>query len=122
MVEGFAMFDRLWPASLVRALKSSMVSPGLFSGGSSDLDFSNSFPISLIRPARIFVARRRLWLDLLRLGLSRHRLLGRRLQAERRWRRGLRPAGFGSDRQHGCNEAHGRKLRAEWFEHGANLA
>jgi hypothetical protein len=50
MVEGFAMFDRLWPASLVRALKSSMVSLGLFSGGSSDLDFSNSFPISLIRP------------------------------------------------------------------------
>jgi hypothetical protein len=50
MVEGLAMFDRLWPASLVRALKSSMVSLGLFSGGSSDLDFSNSFPISLIRP------------------------------------------------------------------------
>ncbi len=50
MVEGFAMVDRLWPASLVRALRSSMVSLGLFSGGSSDLDFSNSFPISLIRP------------------------------------------------------------------------
>ena len=44
------MFDRFWPASLVRALKSSMVSLGLFSGGSSDLDFSNSLPISLIRP------------------------------------------------------------------------
>jgi len=44
------MFDRASPASLARALKSSMASPGLFSGGSSDLDFSNSFPISLIRP------------------------------------------------------------------------
>jgi hypothetical protein len=32
MVEGRAMFDRLWPASLARALKSSMVSLGLFSG------------------------------------------------------------------------------------------
>jgi hypothetical protein len=50
MVEGLAISDRLWPASLVRALKSSIVSLGLFSGGSSDLDFSNSFPISLIRP------------------------------------------------------------------------
>ena len=106
------MFDRLWPASLVRALKSSMVSLGLFSGGSSDLDFSNSFPISLIRPG--FSSRgggERF--DLLRLGLSRHRLLGRRLQAERGRRRGLRPGGFGSGRQHGCNEARGRKLRAE---------
>ena len=58
MVDGFAMLDRLWPASLVRALRSSIVSLGLFSGGSSDLDFSNSLPISLIRPG-IFVARRR---------------------------------------------------------------
>ena len=48
--DGLAMFDRLWPASLARALRSSMVSPGLFSVGSIDLDFSNSFPISLISP------------------------------------------------------------------------
>src|SRR6478672_4652376 len=98
MVEGFAMFDRLWPASLVRALKSSMASLGLFSGGSSDLDLSNSLPISLIRRG----------FDLLRLGLSRQGLLGRRLQAERGWRCSLRPADFGSGRQHECNEARSR--------------
>ena len=45
-----AMFDRLSPASLARALKSSMASPGLFRGGRIDLDFSQSFSISLIRP------------------------------------------------------------------------
>src|SRR5947209_9320381 len=54
MVDGFAMLVRLSPASfaasLARALRSSMVSPGLLIVGSNDFDFSNSFPISLIRP------------------------------------------------------------------------
>jgi len=51
--DGRAMFDRLSPAPLARPLRSSDVSPGLFRGGSNDLDFSHSFPISSIRP-RIF--------------------------------------------------------------------
>src|SRR6266566_5692748 len=50
MVDGLARFDRLSPASLARALRSSMVSPGLLIFGRIDSDFSNSLPISLIRP------------------------------------------------------------------------
>src|SRR5882757_213389 len=50
MIDGLAMLVRLSPASLARALRSSMVSPGLLIVGSNDFDFSNSFPISLIRP------------------------------------------------------------------------
>src|SRR5207302_7127428 len=50
MVDGLARFDRLSPASLARALRSSMVSLGLFIFGRIESDFSNSLPISLIRP------------------------------------------------------------------------
>src|SRR5260370_38752063 len=48
--DGLARRVRLSPASLVCALKSSMVSCGLFRGGKIDRDFSNSFPISLNKP------------------------------------------------------------------------
>ena len=47
---GLASRDSASPASLARALRSSMVSPGVFSGGKIDSDFSNSLPISLMRP------------------------------------------------------------------------
>src|SRR5256885_15742587 len=50
MVDGLARFDRLSPASLARALRSSMVSLGLFIFGRIESDFSNSLPTSLIRP------------------------------------------------------------------------
>jgi hypothetical protein len=49
-MEGLARRDRVSPASFARAFKSSMVSLGLFSVGRIDSDFSNIFPISLIRP------------------------------------------------------------------------
>src|SRR6059058_2125987 len=53
IVDGFNR-DRLSPASLAaslaRALRSSSASPGLFRVGSIDLDFSNNFPSSFIRP------------------------------------------------------------------------
>src|SRR5712671_3887596 len=48
--DGLARRVRLSPASLVCALKSSMVSCGLFRGGKIDRDFSNNFPISLNKP------------------------------------------------------------------------
>src|SRR5580698_8692572 len=48
--DGLARRDRLSPASLARALRSSMVSLGLLMGGRIDKDFSNNFPISLSRP------------------------------------------------------------------------
>ena len=48
-------------------------------------------------------------LDLLRRGLRWHRLLRRRLQAERRLGRGLRPAGRGDERQHRQREPARRK-------------
>src|SRR4030081_1211496 len=44
------MFGRLSAALLARAWRSPMVSPGLFICGRIESDFSNSFPISLIRP------------------------------------------------------------------------
>src|SRR5271169_425313 len=50
MVEGLARFDKLSPASLARALRSSMVSLGLFIFGRIDNDLSNSLPISWSRP------------------------------------------------------------------------
>src|SRR5437588_12810391 len=50
MVDGLARFDKLSPASLARALRSSMVSLGLFIFGRIESDFSNSLPTSLIRP------------------------------------------------------------------------
>jgi hypothetical protein len=109
MVEGFAMFDQLWPASLVRALRSSMASLGLFSGGGS-IWFLEQLA-DLVDQARILVARR-----LSRLGLGRHRLLGRRLQAERRLGRGLRPGGAGAGRQHRHAKAEARELRPEEIE------
>src|ERR1700753_2652311 len=54
MEAGLARRDRLSPASLAaslaRALRSSMVSLGLFSAGRIDSDFSSALPISLSRP------------------------------------------------------------------------
>lgn len=50
MLDGLARRDKVSAASLARALKSSMVSDGLFSVGKIDRDFSNIFPISLKRP------------------------------------------------------------------------
>ena len=80
---------------------------GLFRVGSIDLDFSHSFPISLIRPGFSGCAgcaeRRRSFDSAAARAAGRgpigHRLLGRRLHAERRRRRRrLRPAGVGGER------------------------
>src|SRR5580693_7361663 len=52
--DGVAIHDRLSPAffaaSLARALRSSSVSPVLFSVGRIDIDFPSTLPISLNRP------------------------------------------------------------------------
>src|SRR3954447_16933352 len=54
MDDGFARRDNASPASLAvslaRAFRSSIASPGLFNGGNTDNDFSNSLPMSRIRP------------------------------------------------------------------------
>src|SRR5580704_14297599 len=48
--DGVARRDRLSAASLARALRSSSVSPVLFSVGRIERDFSSALPISLNRP------------------------------------------------------------------------
>jgi hypothetical protein len=50
MEDGLARRDNVSPASFAPALKSSMVSPGLFRVGRIDKEFWNIFPSSLNRP------------------------------------------------------------------------